>query len=248
MLIVKLSSIGDVVHTLPVSAAIKKSFPHIEITWIVEQMSAPMVMHNPYLSEVMVLPVEWRERVSVRAIKSFSKMRKDVKSRNFDMALDLQGLSKSAIVAWSSGAKYRFGYEWLRELAPHVITKIERRPQSIHIVDQFLDVAHFLGADVSNVEFPLVVTEEKMDAAVQKLSSLGICADEPYIVINPSPGGGGYKGLSADTFKDVVDALLFDPGYKIALVGSKSDAVVADEIVGHFPGKISSLCGQTVRP
>src|SRR5437588_12629663 len=89
--IVKLSSVGDVVHALPVSAALGDAFPHLEITWIVEEMSAPMVMGNPYLKDIIVLPADWRaRRLSPGSFRRFTRMRRDLRSRQFDVAIDLQ--------------------------------------------------------------------------------------------------------------------------------------------------------------
>src|SRR5436309_5845524 len=111
ILIVKLSSIGDVVHGLPVSAALGKSFPQLEISWIVEEMAAPIVQGNPYLAEVIVIPASVRQsRGSFYSLNRFLELRRDLHTRNFDMTLDLQGLSKSALVCWATGAKYRYGY------------------------------------------------------------------------------------------------------------------------------------------
>ena len=62
ILIVKLSSIGDVIHALPVSAALHDAFPHVELSWVVEEMSAPMVTGNPCLHEVIVLPASMRKQ------------------------------------------------------------------------------------------------------------------------------------------------------------------------------------------
>src|ERR1700674_225243 len=90
LLIVKLSSIGDVVHALPVSAALGEAFPHIEISWVVEQMSAPIVEGNPYLKEVIVLPTGWRRnRFGLKALRDFQSLKKDLRSRRFDVAIDL---------------------------------------------------------------------------------------------------------------------------------------------------------------
>src|SRR5579862_9115091 len=162
VLIVKLSAIGDVVHALPISAALGDAFPHLELTWIVEELAAPIVQGNPYLKEVIVLPAAWRkQRVSMTSARRVLALARDLRSRRFDVALDLQGLSKSALVAWASGAPYRFGHDWLRELAPCLIQRIPRRPESLHIVDQFLDVARFLGAPVREVKFPLPISEEE---------------------------------------------------------------------------------------
>jgi heptosyltransferase-1 len=246
VLIVKLSSIGDVVHALPVTAALGDAFPHLEISWIVEQMSAPMVEGNPYLKEVIVLPPDWRKgRFTLASLKRFGKLRADLGARKFDMALDLQGLSKSAIVAWASGAKYRYGYDWLRELAPRLVTRVPRRPESVHVIDQFLDVARFLGAPVPEVKFPLHISEEQDAKAVELLTEAGIPADKPFIVVNPSSGGGGNKGWGAERFASALDSLSQDPGLPIVLVGSRGDLEVAKEITERMTRKPSSLVAKT---
>jgi heptosyltransferase-1 len=246
LLIVKLSSIGDVVHALPVSAALGEAFPHLEISWVVEQMSAPMVQGNPYLKEVIVLPPEWRKnRLSPSGMSAFSRMRRELGARGFDVAIDLQGLSKSAIVAWASGARYRFGYDWLRELAPWLETRVPRRPDSVHVVDQFLDVARFLGAPVGEVKFPLHVPEESAESVRRMLTDVGIDASGPYIVVNPSSGGGGNKGWGAQRFAALLDSVCEDPGIPVVLVGSKGDLEVAGEIGKLARNAPASLVGRT---
>ena len=56
VLIIRLSAIGDVIHALPLSAAMKRAYPHLELTWLVEEMSADVVRGNPFLEEVLVIP------------------------------------------------------------------------------------------------------------------------------------------------------------------------------------------------
>jgi heptosyltransferase-1 len=245
LLIVKLSSIGDAVHALPVTAALGEAYPHLEISWVVEQMSAPMVEGNPYLKEVIVLPADWRKnRLSLRSFRRFSSLRQEMRGRRFDMTLDLQGLSKSALVAWATGAKFRYGYDWLREFAPRLETRIPRRPESVHIVEQFLDVARFLGAPVREVTFPLHIPAAEEAAAVALLHGVGITAERPFLVINPSSGGGGNKGWGAERFAALLDALAPDIP-PVVLVGAKGDLEVAREIAARTHQPPSSLVGQT---
>lgn len=246
LLIVKLSSIGDVVHALPVSAALGEAFPHLEISWIVEQMSAPMVEGNPYLKEVIVLPADWRKnRFGLKALRNFRSLKQDLRSRQFDVAIDLQGLSKSALIAWASGARHRFGYDWLRELAPRFESRVPRRPESIHIIDQFLDVARFLGAPVNEVKFPLHIPVEEDAAVARMLDEEGISDGKPFIAVNPSSGGGGNKGWPADRFAAALDQLAVEPGLSIVMIGAKSDLDVAGQISGALKSPIVSLVGQT---
>ncbi len=243
--IVKLSAIGDVVHALPVSAALKEAFPKIHLTWIVEQMSAPMVEGNPYLDEVIVLPASLRNRLSFTSLSGFAALRRELRAKRFDLALDLQGLSKSALVTWATGARYRFGQDWLRELAPLFETRIPRQPDSIHVVDQLLDTARFLGASVNAVKFPLYIPRDAEEAAGEMLKECGIDPKADYTVYNPSHGGGGFKGWSTEGFVDLLGELKSIPGVPAVLVGSKADAEIAERISSESAVLVANLVGRT---
>ena len=245
ILIVKLSSIGDVVHALPVSAAMGDAFPNAEITWIVESMSAPLVRCNPYVADVIELPGSIRtRRFSPGSIIYFLKIARQLRERRFDIAIDLQGLSKSAALAYASGARLRYGYGWLREIAPLLVRRVPREPASIHIVDQFLDVARFLGAPVDQVKFPLMIPPNDDDRARELLNSVGIDPSIPFLAVNPSKGGGGHKGWPADRFADLLD-ILAGESLPAVLVGSKGDREVADAILHRAKSEPASLVGQT---
>ena len=244
--LVKLSAIGDVVHALPVSAALKKSFPHIHLTWIIEQMSAPMVTGNPYLDEVITLPAKLRvNRLSPASIRGFASVRRELRGRRFDLALDLQGLSKSALVTWATGARYRFGQDWVREFAPLFETRIPRRTESIHVVDQLLDVARFLGASVESVEFPIHIPREDEETARALISNRGVDPNEPFAVYNPSHGGGGLKGWSVQGYSELLGALRTDPGLPAVIIGSRADTAIAEQLQAESAVPVVNLVGQT---
>ncbi len=246
VLIVKLSAIGDLVHALPVSAALGDAFPHLELTWIVEPMSAPMVTGNPYLKEVIVLPAEWRiNRFSPQAFRRFRALSRDLRARGFDMALDLQGLSKSALVAWASGAKYRYGYDWLQEIAPLLERRVPRRPESLLAVEQYLDVARFLGAPVNEVKFPLHIPEEADAASREMLRAAGVDPEAPFAVVNPSAGGWGHKGWPPDRTSALVEALGRREGLPVVLVGSNADLELTHVILRSAEPAPASLVGRT---
>jgi len=246
LLIVKLSSIGDVVHALPVSAALKETYPHLKISWVVEQMAAPIVQGNPYLEEVITLPADWRKnRMSMRSAWLFTDIRKELRARRFDVAIDLQGLSKSALIAWASGAKFRYGYDWLRELAPFLVQRIPRHPESVHIVDQFMDVARYLGANNTKIQFPLCIPPEEEKSALDLLERAGLDLNHPYLVINPSSGGGGNKGWGGEKFSAFIDAFTSKTGLQIVLIGGHGDVEEEKSILSRTKWNPSSVVGKT---
>ena len=108
VLIVKLSSIGDVVNALPVASALKRTYPSIRITWAIEQWTAPLVQGHPAIDRVVVFPTMVRWPDKPRAW--WSELRTAVRTlrdESYDVALDLQGLARSAAVAKLSGAPRR---------------------------------------------------------------------------------------------------------------------------------------------
>src|SRR5688572_27620822 len=99
ILIVKLGSIGDVVHTLPSLAAIRRAMPDAEITWAVEERAAEILRGNPLIDEL--IEVDTRRLRRGKANGQFGALRK----RKFDVAIDFQGLMKSAVITRLSGAR-----------------------------------------------------------------------------------------------------------------------------------------------
>jgi heptosyltransferase-1 len=245
LLIVKLSSIGDVVHALPVSAALGRAFPHLEITWLVEERSAPVVLGNPYLKDVMVLPDDWHDPLRAGVLKRWRDLARRLRERRFEVALDLQGLTRSAALVWASGARWRFGCDWLRELAPLLVQRVRRRRKSVHIVDQLLDVVRFLGAVPTGVHFPLHLSPADRAAADRLLEEAGLPRSEPFIVLNPTTGATPHKGLGAGRVVDLVDQLQSDIGLAVLLVGAANDRALAETILSQARIRPFSLVGRT---
>ncbi len=143
ILIVRLSAIGDAVHSLPLAAAIRRARPQAYIGWIVEQPAAALIENNPLLDWVKTVPKGWLKRPSLIA-----EIRRELKARRFDAAVDVQGLTKSAAAAWLSGAKTRLGFTRgeSRELAPW-LDNLKAAPLGTHIVDKNLGLLRALGIE-----------------------------------------------------------------------------------------------------
>ncbi|MDP8991013.1 MAG: glycosyltransferase family 9 protein [Acidobacteriota bacterium] len=148
ILIVRLSSMGDVIHTLPAAASLKHSVPGSRVTWLIRPRWAPLLEGNPYLDEI--IPVER----SLAA--SFTEARR-LRSRRFDLAVDFQGLIQSAALAAVVKPKRLVGFDRKRvrerPAALFYSTEIETRAE--HAIERNLELAAGAGATQILRTFPL---------------------------------------------------------------------------------------------
>ncbi|MBX9569138.1 MAG: glycosyltransferase family 9 protein [Candidatus Obscuribacterales bacterium] len=128
VLIVKMSALGDIIHSLPVAARLKRLIPGLELDWLVEPLGLPLLQDNPAVDKVFVFEKKkwWQQLRSVSGLPAtageFSAFVGKLRSRNYDAAIDLQGLLKSSLLAYFSGAPVRFGFKGTREGAEHLLT------------------------------------------------------------------------------------------------------------------------------
>jgi heptosyltransferase I len=151
ILLVRLSAIGDVIHTLPLPCALRDRFPQARLTWVVENRAAALLEGHPAIDEVITLPRGW-----LKSPKLLWQLRQQLQAARFDLAIDAQGLSKSAIVAWISGCRRRigFGRPWGREISRWLNTqRVDTRQP--HAVDRNLELLRPLGIVSPPVRFDL---------------------------------------------------------------------------------------------
>jgi heptosyltransferase I len=231
VLIIRLSSIGDVIHALPVSAALGEAFPHLELTWIVEESAADVVRDNPYLHDVIVVPRErWkRGRKSPVIWREYLGFLRMLRQRRFDVSLDLQGYAKSGLMAWAAGAPYRLGWWKQQDIAGMVSRPLPHRPESVHRVDWFLDVARALGAASETVQFPIVTPPEAFARVTELLCAGGIDPKTPYVVVNAATGD-KMRRWGTEPYARLIVLLAERYGLSSVLIGSGRDVPISEEI------------------
>ena len=197
ILIVRLGSMGDVIHTLPAVATLKRAFPSAEIDWVVEGHWAPLLERNPHLSQLHRLETRtWRRRLAATATwRALLGSVSDLRRRRYDCALDFQGLVKSAVVARLSGAASVVGFDRaeLRESVASVFYTAQARPPAngrpAHVVERNLVLAAAVGAKEPVLEFCCTPAPE--DTARMRTATAGL-ADLPslkrYVIVSPSAG------------------------------------------------------------
>ena len=212
ILIVKLGSIGDIVHTLPALAALREAMPQAEISWVVERKSSEILKDNPLLDRLIEVDTKALRRglMSGETLRAPRQQLRRLRASAFDVAIDFQGLLKSASIARLSGARRVFGYsrEGLREPASAVfLSKRVAVPKKTHVIHKALlllqgalDIPVPQKSDA--LSFPISVTPTDEAEARQAAEGAGY----KYAILNPG-GGWPTKLWSADRFGQLADLL-----------------------------------------
>lgn len=174
---------GDVIHGLPVASALRQRFPDATIAWAVEGRAAELVEGHPDLDSVIKLPRRWWS--SARTVRGIRRQLLDLR---FDVAVDLQCLTKSALIAWLSGAKRRLGVAGAngRELSKWFNNELTDVHAS-HVVEHYLQILKPLGVEHTAVHFAIPQRSEDTDYAQHSLSNLGLCG-RTFAILNPGAG------------------------------------------------------------
>ena len=148
-LVIRLGAMGDVIHTLPAVAALKRAFPASRLSWAIEPRWSILLEGNPYIDRIIAI-----ERGGLSTLR---RTYQSLQATRFDIAVDFQGLLKSAAVAFFSNAAQTIGFDRTRERSAAVFYTRRMEAHAVHIVDRNLELAAACGAGNSRVEFPLPV-------------------------------------------------------------------------------------------
>jgi len=171
MLVVRLGAMGDIVHALPAVATLKHSFPASYVVWVVEPRWRALLEDNPFVNEV----VELDRSHLPRAWLAIQQLR----SCRFDLAVDLQGLMKSALVAWLARPRQIYGYHpsRARERLAALFYSHHVRTRESHVVDQYLEIVNAAGAQNMVKLFPIPRGRPE-----------GELPDGPFVLASPFAG------------------------------------------------------------
>lgn len=234
ILVVRLSSIGDIVHALPAVAALGEHSPDTEIDWIIESRYAELLRDNPFVHRVIPLdtlgwrkrwnsPGTWRE--ALRSLNGIRCLRPDV-------AIDFQGLIKSALVSRMSRAPRRIGFagKWLREpLAARLYTERAGAEGRKHVVEENFALVERLGVPAvsrDNWQFSLPHSRDA-ETVDERLSALGV---REFIVVNPG-GGWSSKRWPPEQYAELICDLDCRHEYDVLMTGSPAEESLIGSIL-----------------
>ncbi len=212
VLIVKLGSIGDVVHTLPSLAAMRRALPDAELSWVVERRAAEILRDNPILDRLIEIDTKALRRglMSGETLRAPRQQLRLLRASAFDLALDFQGLIKSAMIARVSGARRIVGFarEALRE-PPSRLLHHESVPiaAGLHVIRKNLALVESalkipIPQTEGEFEFPIAIDESHEIEAERAASGTA----GRYAILNPG-GGWPTKLWSAEKFGLLADEL-----------------------------------------
>jgi len=245
ILFVKLSSIGDIVHTLPALAAVRKALPNAEISWAVEKSSAEILRGNPSIDNLIEIDTRALRggKIIENLLLDASRQMRELRKYSFDAALDFQGLLKSATIAKLSKAKRAYGFAKpnLREPASRfLLTKTFETPKKIHVIRKNLALAEKalnIPVPAENFEFP-IFTDNTHTAEAEKIVSE---TDENFAILNPA-GGWVTKLWHAEKFGALADKLWEENGLAAVVTTAPSEIELAQKVVQNSKsGKVFAV-------
>ncbi len=245
ILILKPSSLGDVIHALPVLRLLKRHWPQSRIHWWLDAKLVPVLQNDPDLTGIYAFnrkrwaaPRHWREIYSI--VKS-------MRDEHFDLAIDLQGLARSSMFAWLSNAATTVGLDNLREggregaRAMYDLTP-PRAAAGVHAVDRYMSVLPLLNVPV-DWDFDWLPMRSIAAGRIRDTWAAGE-KNTRWVVMLPG-GRWDNKRWPVNNFVELAKKFRALPGIKMVVLGSPDERPLGEEIATAAPERCLNLAGST---
>jgi 3-deoxy-D-manno-octulosonic-acid transferase/heptosyltransferase-1 len=236
ILMIKLSAIGDVVHTLPLLEVLRKNLPEARIDWVVEQEASEIIAGHAALDRVIVSRRKiWQKDFMVRGkrsgtIREVLELLRELRSERYDLVIDMQGLFKSGLLTGLSRGERKIGFTWAREGSTLFLTEppyFEDQYRQ-HAIERYLETARILGCKVNSWKgrIPLQSSHEhRVDMLLQEKGVNG----NRLAAVNPMARW-DTKLWEPEKFAALADRIHDELHMSVLFTGSKSDRPIIEEI------------------
>lgn len=222
-LVVRLTALGDILHTVPAVAALRAAHAGARIDWVVERIWAPVLEGSPAINEV----IPFDRRSLLGSIECIQRLREN----QYTCAIDFQGLYKSSILAALSGAPRRIGFDraWAREEGAAMLYTERVIPTGRHVAELNYSLAEHAGASrPQSPEYPLRVPAGGAASIRSRLHDLGIAGD--YIVVGPG-GSWRAKCWPAERYGEFCREAEQKFGRRVLLIHGPGEGNIAREVL-----------------
>lgn len=231
ILVVRLSALGDLVHTLPAVAALRRRFPDAEIDWLVDERFLELVDLVPVVDNRFTLT-----RAGAGALSSMWRVTRALRRRQYDVAIDLQGLVKSALAARLSRARRVLGFEplHLREPAARwLYTQSVPVAGVTHVIEKNLALVQPLVGEPGAWEFP--IAGRPSDALTRTRNTLGLGDSDDFVLLNPGTAWPS-KSWEAIRYGALAKRLWVDHRLRSAVLWGPGEEALAHAVAGASGG------------
>jgi heptosyltransferase-1 len=269
ILLIKLSAVGDVLHTIPVLNKLRKRYPAARIDWLAAPEIAELLRHHPGINNVIEFARgEWSEPWRLRPFANTGRLAASLRATRYDLVIDMHGQFRTAVFTLATGAPVRIGFDrpraqvWAasdrelseaarrhawqgaRELSWLAYTHHIRLPTlEVHALDRYLSIGPMLGLDESAADFTFPVPPAARTRVASLLSRRGVVdAASGLIIIAPGTIW-ETKAWREEGFAEVARHFL-NQGFAVVLAGAPRERALCAQIVGDAPGAIN-LAGET---
>ncbi len=253
ILVIKLSAIGDVIHTLPALNAIRDAYPDAHITWLVEEAAADLVVGHRALDRVLVSRRkkwinDFKSGHRIKALGQAVQFVKTLRDTRYDIIIDFHALLKSGLLVFLAKGKRKIGFGKGMQHMEHsylfLNEKIPAVSMEIHALDRQFVLAEAAGARSGSVQYHIPVADDdkaRVDALLKKVK---INVDRPIVAVNPVALW-ETKLWFNDRFAKISDLLIREHGFQVVFTGAAADQSVIEAILGMMEEKAVSLAGRT---
>jgi heptosyltransferase I len=266
ILLIKLSAVGDVVHTLPVLNKLRRRYPHAHIDWLVTPAIGELLRHHPALDGVIAFtrdnsapPWAWE------ALSSYARLAATLRGAGYNLVVDLQCQSRTAFLSFVTGAPVRIGFDkerrevWAnsrkvsddfrkhawqgaREGAWLFYTHhIPLPTMDVHVIDHYQSVGTLLGFDTGPTDFSFRIPQTAHERIESLLHARGIASARPLVI---APRGNWQTKRWPDEKSAELARHFLQRGHRVVLAGAPGERHVGESIARLAPGVVD-LTGET---
>ncbi|PIR00744.1 MAG: lipopolysaccharide heptosyltransferase I [Nitrospinae bacterium CG11_big_fil_rev_8_21_14_0_20_45_15] len=235
ILLLKMSALGDVVHTLPTLETLRANHPNAHIAWMIEERFQCLIEGHPALDEIIPVNTKrWRREIDSNSIREIFKIFRQIRKRKFDIVLDLHGLIKSGVISYASGASRRVGFSTAncKEAISSLFNnnKAPRINPDCHVVSANLQVLQ-TAIPCANLRYDFILpqstsADEKINRFIQSHTQL---LNNPVVAVNPGAGFES-KRWSLEKFSALADGLTTQLGLSVLLTWGPGEEKMVQQI------------------
>jgi heptosyltransferase-1 len=267
ILLIKLSAVGDVIHTIPVLNKLRRRYPSAQLDWLVTPAIAELLRHNPAITNVIEFAREdWSRPWTPAPFVSYARLAAKLRANGYDLVVDMHGQFRTAVFALATGAPVRIGFDRPRarvwDASPRTFSAEARKHAwqgaregswlaytdhipvptlDQHAVDRYLSVGPILGLEEGQPDFSFPIPQAA-SANIESLLRRHDIAGAPLVAMAPGTIW-ETKHWGTDKFAEVARHFL-QKGFAVALMGSRRERTVCEEVARLAPGSVD-VAGET---